>query len=106
MSPRWVLHPTLIAAAFVLEVALANKVEPAGFARSLVIAMLVGIGLTLIGWAITRNRWIGGLIASTLVVLSISIILFYFAWTWLRATFGPAGPRGDDRTIRPVRTRT
>lgn len=80
----------LIAAAFVLEVALANKVEPAGFARSLVIAMLVAIALTLVGWAIARDRWIGGLIATTLVLLSISILPFYFAWTWLRATFGPA----------------
>jgi hypothetical protein len=90
MTPRWVVHPTLIAAAFVLEVALANKVEPAGFARSLVIAILVGVGFTLVGWAVTRDRLIGGLIATTLVLLSISIIPFYFAWTWLRATFGPA----------------
>jgi hypothetical protein len=90
--PRWVLHPTLIAAAFVLEVALANKVEPAGFARSLVIAMLVGIGLTLIGWAIARDRWIGGLIASTLVVATVSIIPFFFLSDSLRGLVGQSAP--------------
>ena len=36
-APRWVLHPALITAAFVLEVALANQVEPPGFVRSLVV---------------------------------------------------------------------
>jgi hypothetical protein len=88
-APRWVVHPTFLAAAFVLEVALANHVEPAGFARALVIAILVGIGLTLACWAVTRDRWIGGLLATSLVVASISIIPFYFAWTWLHDTFGP-----------------
>jgi hypothetical protein len=88
-SPRWVIHPALIAAAFVLEVALANKVEPAGFARALAIGVVGAIGLTLICWAMTRDRWIGGLIATTLVVVNISIIPFYFAWTGLRDTFGP-----------------
>jgi hypothetical protein len=38
-SPRWVLHPVLIAAAFVLEVVLANRVEPPGFVRSLAVAV-------------------------------------------------------------------
>jgi len=90
MTPRWVYHPTLIAAAFVLEVSLANKIEPAGFARALAIAIFAGAALTLLGWLITRDRWIGGLIAAMLVVLTISIIPFYFAWTWLQETFGAA----------------
>jgi hypothetical protein len=93
-SPRWILHPTLIAAAFVLEVALANKVEPAGFARSLVIAVLVGIGLTLIAWAIARDRWIGGLIATTLVLMSVSIIPFYFVWDTFGGVLGPGSAAG------------
>jgi hypothetical protein len=46
--PRWILHPTLLAAAFVLDVALANKVEPARFARAFAVGVLVAIRLTLI----------------------------------------------------------
>jgi hypothetical protein len=89
-GPRWILHPTLIAAAFVLEIALANKIEPAGFARGVAVAVLVGIGLTLVGWGLTRDRWIGGLVASALVLATISIFPFYFAWAALRDTFGPS----------------
>ena len=88
-APRWVTHPTLLAAAFVLDVALANHIEPGGFVRALVIAVVAGIGLTLACWAVTRDRWIGGLLATSLVVASISIIPFYFAWTWLHDTLGP-----------------
>lgn len=88
MRPRWILHPTLIAAAFVLEVALANKVEPAGFARALVIAILVGIGLTLVCWAIARDRWMGGLVATTLLLASISIVPFFFVADALRGVLG------------------
>ncbi|MEX0709812.1 MAG: hypothetical protein WD116_01250 [Chloroflexota bacterium] len=87
--PRWILHPALLAAAFVLEVALANKVEPAGFARALGIAILAGIGLTLAAWGITRDRCIGGLVATTLVLATISIIPLYFAWSALQSAFGP-----------------
>jgi hypothetical protein len=89
-TPRWVLHPTLLAAAFVLEVALANKIEPAGFVRALVVAVSVGGGLTVVCWALARNRWIGGLVASVLVGISISIIPFFFVWEALRGAFGPA----------------
>src|SRR6266540_1516937 len=39
-APRWIVHPTLLAAAFVLEVALANQVEPPGFIRSLAVAVV------------------------------------------------------------------
>jgi len=74
----------------VLEVALSNKIEPAGFVRAVVVAMLVGIGLTLLGWGIARDRWIGGLIASAFLVVAISIFPFYFAWAAIRDTFGPA----------------
>jgi hypothetical protein len=93
-APRWVVHSTLLAAAFVLEVALANHIEPAGFARALIVAILVGIGLTLACWALTRDRWIGGLIATTLVAVSISIIPSSSAWIWLANTFGPSAALG------------
>lgn len=88
-GPRWILHPALIAAAWVLEVALANKIEPAGFGRSLVIAMLFAVALTLICWAATRDRWLGGLIATTLIAASFSLLPIFFAWEALQAAFGP-----------------
>ena len=81
----------LISAAWVLEVALANKIEPAGFARSLVVALLVAVGLTLVGWALTRDRWLGGLIATSLILASISLLPIFFAWEALEVTFGPGG---------------
>ncbi len=89
-GPRWILHPALIAAAWVLEVALANKIEPAGFLRSLVVAVVVAVALTLICWTVTRDRWLGGLFATALVVASISLLPIYFAWEGLRATVGPS----------------
>lgn len=88
-GPRWVLHPTLIAAAWVLEVALANKIEPVGFARSLLIAALVAIALTLLCWAVTRDRWLGGLVATALIAASISLLPIFFAWGALQDAFGP-----------------
>ena len=89
-GPRWILHPALIAAAWVLEVALANKIEPAGFGRSLVIAVIVAVALTFLCWALTRDRWLGGLLATALVIASISLLPIYFAWEALRATVGPS----------------
>lgn len=89
-GPRWILHPALIAAAWVLEVALANKIEPAGFLRSLIVAVAVAVALTLVCWGVTRDRWLGGILASTLVVASISLLPIYFAWEGLRTTVGPS----------------
>ena len=88
-APRWILHPALFAAAFVLEVALSNKIEPAGFARALAVAVLAGVCLTLLGWAIARDRWIGGLIASALVVTTVSFLPFFFAYQGLGTVLGP-----------------
>jgi hypothetical protein len=85
-APRWILHPALFAAAFVLEVALSNKIEPAGFARALAVAVLAGVCLTLLGWALARDRWIGGLIASSVVLLSVSFLPIFFAWQALGPT--------------------
>lgn len=89
-GPRWILHPALLAAAFVLEVALSNKIEPAGFGRALAVAVLVGIGLTLLGWAITRDRWLGGIAATALILVTISMLPLFFAWQGLRNTLGSA----------------
>jgi hypothetical protein len=90
-SPRWILHPTLLAAAFVLELALANRIEPAGFARSLVISILVGIGLTLAAWAITRDRWISGITATVLILAIVSFIPIFEAWRAVRSLVGDSG---------------
>lgn len=90
-SPRWILHPALLAAAFVLELALANRIEPAGFGRSLVIAVVVGIGLTLAAWAITRDRWIGGLTATALILAIVSFIPIFEAWRLLDRLLGASG---------------
>ena len=92
VGPRWVLHPALISAAFVLDVALANKIEPAGFMRSLVIAILAGLTLTLVLWGIVRDRWLGGLMASALIVISITFIPAYYAWEALLPVFGSGAP--------------
>jgi hypothetical protein len=72
-APRWILHPTLLAAAFVLEVALANQVEPPGFARSLAVAVAAAAALTLLAWGLTRDRWLGGLIATGLILAAVSL---------------------------------
>ncbi|MDP9467739.1 MAG: hypothetical protein M3P32_03210, partial [Chloroflexota bacterium] len=88
-GPRWILHPALIAAGWVLEVALANKIEPAGFGRSLVMAVLIAVSLTLIGWAVTHDRWLGGLVATTLIAASISLLPIFFAWEALHDAFRP-----------------
>ena len=88
-GPRWILHPALIATAWVLEVALANKIEPAGFLRSLVVAVAVAVVLTLVCWAVARDRWLGGLLATTLVVAGVSLLPIYFTWEALHAIVGP-----------------
>ena len=72
-----------------LEVALANEIEPAGFGRSLVIAVLAGTALTLVCWAATRDRWLGGLLATALVVVTISLLPAHVAWEAVRLTFSP-----------------
>jgi len=93
-GPRWVLHPTILAGAFVLDIALANKVEPAGFARSLLIAIAAALAVTLVGWAVFRDRWLGGLAALAVVLASISLIPIFFAWRAANEAFGPAAGLG------------
>jgi len=83
-----VLHPPLVAAAWVLDIALANQVEPAGFARSLVVAVAFAVGLTLAAWAAARDRLLGGMIAIGLLVGSLSLRPADEGWEWVRAAFG------------------
>jgi hypothetical protein len=90
-APRWILHPALFAAVFVLQFALSNKIEPAGFARSLALAVLAGIGATLAAWAVTRDRWLGGLTATAAILATISFIPFFDAWQALHSTLGSMG---------------
>jgi hypothetical protein len=87
-APRWVLHPALFAAAFVLEVALSNHIEPAGFGRALTVAILVGIGLTVVAWVVARDRWLGGLIASAIVLCIVTFIPLFFIWRAVGDAFG------------------
>jgi hypothetical protein len=90
-APRWILHPTLLAAAFVLEVALANQVDPPGFVRSLLVALVAATALTLLAWALTRDRWLGGLIATGLILAALSFRPLAAAWAIGRDTIGPGG---------------
>jgi hypothetical protein len=63
----------LLTAAFVLEIALANQVEPPGFARPLVVSTIGAGLLTGVAWALVRDRWLGGLIATGLILAAISL---------------------------------
>jgi hypothetical protein len=93
-APRWILHPILLAAAFVLEVALPNQVEPPGFARSLVVALAGAATLTLLAWGLTRDRWLGGLIATGLILAAISIGPLGGVWRVGRDLLGGSGAIG------------
>ena len=90
-APRWILHPTLLTAAFVLEVALANQVEPPGFVRSLVVASAGAAALTLVAWGATRDRWLGGLIATALILVAISLGPLGGVWQMGRDLLGGSG---------------
>jgi len=89
--PRWIVHPTLLAAAFVLEVALANQVQPPGFIRSLVVALLAAAALTMLAWGLTRDRWLGGIIATGLILASLSFQPMAAVWQAGRSALGPNG---------------
>jgi hypothetical protein len=68
--PRFVVHPMLLAAVFVLDLGLSTEVEIAGLVRPLVVASLVAAILTVAGWAAARNRWDGGMLASLVLLLA------------------------------------
>jgi hypothetical protein len=66
-----VLHPILLAVAWVLNQGLSTEAEWAGLVRPVLIAAGGAMALTLLGWAGSRNRWDGGLVASLLILLII-----------------------------------
>jgi hypothetical protein len=87
-NPRWVIHPVLVASAYVLNTALANEVTASGYVRALIGAALAALVLTAAGWAILRNRWDGALLATGIVVLLISPISVGWTWFAFRDAFG------------------
>jgi hypothetical protein len=87
--PRLVIHPVLLAAAYVLNQGLSTQAELVGLVRPLIFAMAFAAVLTLIGWAIFRNRRDGGLLASGILVLAVTIFPAYRAWRVLGPTIGP-----------------
>lgn len=93
-TPRWILHPSLIAASFVLSTALGNDVEPAGFGRTLIVAVLLASVLTVAAWMMARERLLGGLIATTLILASFSLRPLDALWEAVRGPFGPDAARG------------
>jgi hypothetical protein len=79
----------LLAAAFVLNLSMASEVEIAGLVRPLVVAVAAAGVLTLLGWAVFRNRWDGGLAATVVVLLIISQLPVYRGWEAVTTAFGP-----------------
>src|SRR6187200_1495550 len=94
VAPRWILHPTFIAASFVLSIAFANDVEPAGFGRTLVVAVVLALTLTAVAWALADERLLGGLIATSLILGAISLRPLDSLWETVRAAFGVNAARG------------
>lgn len=92
--PRWILHPPLIAAAWVLDISLANHVEPAGFGRSLLVAITLATVVALIAWAAASERMLGGLIATAILLASISLRPLDALWEWVSGSFGIDAARG------------
>jgi hypothetical protein len=90
--PRFVVHPLLLAAAYVLNQGLSTEAEIAGLVRPLVLALLFVIALTLGGWAAFRNRWDGGLLAAVVILLAITPFPAYKAWQVFGPTIGVAIP--------------
>lgn len=89
-KPRWVVHPTLIASAYVLSAALASDVEPAGYLRALAGGVLFAATLTVACWAILRNRWDGALLATGIIVAVVSPASLAWTESLLRDLFGPS----------------
>ena len=89
--PRFVLHPVLLAAAYVLSLALATEAEWADIVRPLLVAVALATALTLVGWAVFRNRWAGGLAATVVVLLLLSLPVADFAWKRLTEAIGVSG---------------
>ena len=87
--PRLVLHPVLLAAAYVLNQGLSTEAELSALVRPLVVAALFAVALILLGWATFRNRWDGGLLATGVIALAIGTFPAYRALELLGPTIGP-----------------
>lgn len=87
--PRLVLHPVLLATAYVLNQGLSTEAELGALVRPMVVATLFALALVLVGWATFRNRWDGGLLATAVIVLAIGIFPAFKAWQLLGPTLAP-----------------
>lgn len=87
--PRFVIHPMLLAAAYVLNQGLSTQAELAGLFRPLIVAMVFAALLTLVGWAIFRNRWDGALLASAILALAVTTFPASRAWQLLGPILAP-----------------
>ncbi len=65
------MYPVLLAVAWVLNEGLLTEAEIPSMARPVLVAALVAVLLTLLGWVILRNRWDGGLVAGMVILLVI-----------------------------------
>lgn len=83
------LHPLLLAAAFVLQPAALNGVEPPGFVRPLVVSVAVAAIVTVAAAAAVRGWIAGGLLATSLFLLTISREPILAALALLRDALGP-----------------
>jgi hypothetical protein len=87
-NPRVVVHPPLVAAAYILSTAFAGDVTPAGYVRSLLIGVFAAGLLTLVGWAVVRNRWDGALLATTVIAVLVSPASMAWGASVIRTSVG------------------
>jgi general stress protein CsbA len=89
-NPRWVVHPAIVAAAYVLSTALASDVTPAGYVRPLIASLVFAALLTIICSGVTRNHWDGALLATVIIAVLVSPASLAWAGFVLRDVFGPS----------------
>lgn len=80
---RVAVYPILFPAAYVLEYALANEVQPGGFIRPLLVAVIGATVVFLLAWAATRDHWVGGLLSTLLLVFVASRLWLLNLLGWL-----------------------
>jgi hypothetical protein len=90
--PRFVVHPMLLAAAYILNQGLSTQAEFGALPRPLLVAILFAMALTLVFWAAVRNRWDAGLLATIVIVLAIAAFPAVKGWQLLEPTIGPVVP--------------
>jgi Sulfatase len=83
-----VIHSVLAASAYVLNTALANEITPSGYLRALVGAAVLAGCLTIVGWALFRNRWDGALFATAFILLAVSPVSLGWVLVSLRGALG------------------